>query len=308
MALIAVLAWRPALLADVRNWGRGVQVVDCDVTNGPCEVVLADGTRLWASVTPRDIAPERPITWEVRGPVPERVSLSGVEMNMGVVEVPFTASGDGYVAEAMLPACTLGTMHWTADILLASGATARFRFVSREGAETHAWDEVDAAATPTWPPFSALTPSGNAPSSAAPGEVVLVYFGYLGCPDICPTMLASLGRGVSALSPADQARVRGVFVTLDPERDAPDNLAKYAASFHPRFAGGTLAEGAQVAAAWGIASRKVEMPGSAMGYSVDHGTSAFLVAPGAKVQVIPHGSSPDQVATALRGALETVAP
>lgn len=68
------------------------------------------------------------------------------------------------------------------------------------------------------------------------GQVVAVYFGYTSCPDECPTTLASLARAIEELG-ADGGRVQGVFITVDPERDTGQVLAKYVRSFSERFVG-----------------------------------------------------------------------
>ena len=68
------------------------------------------------------------------------------------------------------------------------------------------------------------------------GEVVLLFFGFTQCPDVCPTTLARAAAVVSRLGP-DGARVRVIFVTLDPERDTPEIVKSYTQTFDPRFIG-----------------------------------------------------------------------
>jgi protein SCO1/2 len=68
------------------------------------------------------------------------------------------------------------------------------------------------------------------------GKVVLLYFGYTHCPDVCPTTLSLLGRAVSALGD-DAAQVRILFVSVDPERDTLAQLKSYAAAFGPQIVG-----------------------------------------------------------------------
>ena len=127
---------------------------------------------------------------------------------------------------------------------------------------------VDPATNATYSDFRLHTDGGDLALSDLRGQVVLVYFGYTSCPDICPTTLATLGGGVNALSPDEQALVAGVFVSVDPERDTPERLGPYARYFHPSFRGGTLpgAEVAQIAADWGVVYRKVTDSSSAMAY------------------------------------------
>ena len=68
------------------------------------------------------------------------------------------------------------------------------------------------------------------------GKVVLLYFGYVNCPDMCPMTMAKLGAAVNLLGEAGRD-VQGLFVTVDPKRDTPKVLAQYVPSFHPSFIG-----------------------------------------------------------------------
>ena len=68
------------------------------------------------------------------------------------------------------------------------------------------------------------------------GKAVMLFFGFTHCPDVCPTTLADMARVIEALGP-DGARVKGLFVTVDPERDTPQVLAKYVGAFHPSLLG-----------------------------------------------------------------------
>jgi cytochrome oxidase Cu insertion factor (SCO1/SenC/PrrC family) len=70
---------------------------------------------------------------------------------------------------------------------------------------------------------------------AAPDRLLLVYFGFLNCPDICPTTLADMRSALRRLNPAEAARIDVAFVTVDPDRDMPTALAEYLAAFLPRF-------------------------------------------------------------------------
>jgi protein SCO1/2 len=68
------------------------------------------------------------------------------------------------------------------------------------------------------------------------GKAVMLFFGYIHCPDICPTTLADMAEVVKQLG-ADGERVQGLFVTVDPRRDTPQVLAQFVPAFHPRFLG-----------------------------------------------------------------------
>ncbi len=69
------------------------------------------------------------------------------------------------------------------------------------------------------------------------GTVTLLYFGYAHCPDVCPMHLHNIAAALSRMSPGDQARVRVVFVTTDPDRDTPQALRAWLDNFDKRFVG-----------------------------------------------------------------------
>ena len=103
------------------------------------------------------------------------------------------------------------------------------------------------------------------------GKVVLLFFGYTSCPDECPTTMAKLKLAVSQLKENEAARVKVLFVTVDPKRDTPVLVQAYASRFSPDFIGlgGTEPQLGKVWQAYGI--HRSDIPGSsADSYSVDH--------------------------------------
>lgn len=150
--------------------------------------------------------------------------------------------------------------------------------------------------------FTLISADGLVSLKKLRGNVVLVYFGYASCPDVCPTSLALTAQGLARLAPAELARVRVLFVSVDPERDTPDKLKQYAAHFHPNIAGvtGEPAALAEIAARYGAAYRK-QAVASAQGYVVDHTSFTSVVAPdGRLVERLAHGAPPDEIAQAVR--------
>ncbi len=134
------------------------------------------------------------------------------------------------------------------------------------------------------------------------GKVVLLYFGYAKCPDVCPTSLSMNARALTALSPEERSKTRLLFVSVDPERDTPASLKAYAAYFHPEMiaATGSLEQVAAVARAYGVgyAKRPPQADGS---YAVDHSAQTYVIAPdGHLAAMIDFGSTPDQVVDAVR--------
>jgi protein SCO1 len=139
------------------------------------------------------------------------------------------------------------------------------------------------------------------------GKVVLLYFGYAGCPDICPTSLTAMGQGLKTLKPDELARVTGVFVSVDPQRDTPATLKTYAAFFHPNILGatGTKPELDDIIARYGGAYRKQEVK-SAVGYVIDHTSFITVIGrDGRIVERLPYGTAPNAVADAVRRQLRS---
>jgi protein SCO1 len=135
------------------------------------------------------------------------------------------------------------------------------------------------------------------------GKLVLVYFGYTFCPDICPTSLAATAEGLKKLKPEELARVAMIFVSVDPKRDTPERLKEYVEFFHPAIVGvtGTPETIAEIAKRYGVfyAEQKLDTAGSS--YVVDHSADTFIVAPdGQLVGKMAHATPPDQVVVAIR--------
>lgn len=107
------------------------------------------------------------------------------------------------------------------------------------------------------------------------GKVVAVFFGFTHCPDACPATLSELAQVVRELGPAG-AEVQVLFVTVDPERDTAEVLARYVTAFHPSFLGlrGDADETARVAKEFRVYAHKQPLP--AGGYTVDHTAGTYL--------------------------------
>lgn len=115
------------------------------------------------------------------------------------------------------------------------------------------------------------------------GKAVVLFFGYTHCPDVCVTTLADLAQVMQLLG-KDADKVQVLFITVDPERDKPEMLAKYVPAFHPSFLGlyGDAQATAQAAKAFYVGYEKRP---TASGYNVDHSVGAFLVDPNGKVRL-----------------------
>jgi len=113
------------------------------------------------------------------------------------------------------------------------------------------------------------------------GRYMLVFFGFTFCPDVCPSALQVVSAALDKLGPKAE-RFVPVLITVDPERDTPEQLALYVQSFHPRLMGltGTPAEIEAVAKAYRVHSvRKRVDPKSSAGYTIDHPAQVYVMDP-----------------------------
>ena len=110
------------------------------------------------------------------------------------------------------------------------------------------------------------------------GNVVLLFFGYTSCPDVCPTTLANWRKVHESLG-EEAARVRFVFVTVDPERDSVERLGLHVNAFNPDFIGltGTAEALEEVYEIFGVFYEKDTSSASALGYLVNHTATTFVL-------------------------------
>ena len=108
------------------------------------------------------------------------------------------------------------------------------------------------------------------------GKVVILFFGYIHCPDICPTTLTEFAAVMEHLGP-DADKVQVLFVTLDPERDTPEILAKFVPAFHPKFVGlrGTPQEIAKIAQEYKLLYAK-QAGKTSSDYTLDHSSGTYI--------------------------------
>jgi protein SCO1/2 len=137
------------------------------------------------------------------------------------------------------------------------------------------------------------------------GKVVVMFFGYTGCPDFCPTTLTEIHRAMNILGPkADKVQV--LFVTVDPARDTASILKQYAPTFDPRFLGLRPKDDpdlAKLAKDFKIHYKKV--PGTTPGsYTMDHTAGSYAFDPEGHLRLyINHANGPDALAHDLNALI-----
>jgi protein SCO1 len=135
----------------------------------------------------------------------------------------------------------------------------------------------------------------------AKGDVVLLYFGYTHCPDVCPTTMADWARAKRALG-ADTTGVRFIFLSVDPGRDTPESARAYATQFDPAFAGYGVNdfELARLVRDWGIAVYPEGDPRTP-DYTVAHPAHTYVVDRQSRLRLmIPPGVRGEELAEDIR--------
>lgn len=138
------------------------------------------------------------------------------------------------------------------------------------------------------------------------GKLVLIYFGYTYCPDICPTDLGNLSIAYRNLSDAEQEQVQILFISVDPERDTPARMHEYANYFEADIVGltGSQAEIAQVAKQYGAVYVKAEQSENVVNYAVDHSAFTYIVDQQGQLQTqLPHAAPPKQIIQVIQSYL-----
>lgn len=137
------------------------------------------------------------------------------------------------------------------------------------------------------------------------GKALVLFFGFTHCPDVCPTTLGEVANALKTLGP-DAERVQVLFVTVDPERDTQEALARYVTAFDPRFLGlrGDAAATQRVAKEFKIYYEKRK---AGDGYSVDHSSQTYVLDPKGRLRLfVRHdrisSDLPDDLRTLLKEA------
>ncbi|QPF83743.1 SCO family protein [Bradyrhizobium genosp. L] len=135
------------------------------------------------------------------------------------------------------------------------------------------------------------------------GKLMLVYFGFTYCPDVCPTDLQAIGLALDKLG-RDGDDVQPIFITVDPERDTAQHLAEYVPMFHKRLIGltGSAAAIQNVADAYKVYYARVPLKDA--DYTVDHTAYIYLMdRDGNYLGFFPPGTSADRMVEIIRPRL-----
>jgi len=166
--------------------------------------------------------------------------------------------------------------------------------------------ELTSGTTAVGTEFTLADPKGRKRSLADfKGKVVVLYFGYTFCPDVCPTDLQQVARAMKLLGKKAKW-VQPVFITLDPARDTPRLMGQYARAFDRRIVAlrGSEEETQRIARAFKIYYKRTARPG-ASGYTIDHSAYTLLVGRDGKYAgYIPPGTPGGRMAVMIEELLE----
>ncbi len=145
---------------------------------------------------------------------------------------------------------------------------------------------------------------GKTSDSDLTDQYRIMYFGYSYCPDVCPVDLQKIMQGLAVVEKSEPklaAKIQPIFVTIDPERDKPEQLKQYVSAFHPRLIGltGTAEEIGDVAKKFLIIYDRREVEGMSE-YLMDHSRQAYLFGPqGEPLAMLPYDGTPEEVAAEI---------
>ncbi len=139
------------------------------------------------------------------------------------------------------------------------------------------------------------------------GKIVIIFFGYTHCPDVCPTALTTLAKVVKELNDKERQKVQVLFISVDPERDTPEVLKGYVPFFYPTFLGltGTSESIKKIAKEYKVFYRKVEGESTA-GYLIDHTATIYVVTPDMRIKLLytPAKQDPYKMSEDIRYLIE----
>lgn len=154
--------------------------------------------------------------------------------------------------------------------------------------------------------FTLNSNTGEVSLSDYQGKLVAVYFGFMSCPDVCPTALSSLSAAMRSLNEDQQAQIQPLFISVDPDRDTLENMAAFTEYFYPTMKGlsGDLAYLEKLTRQYGAYFRHVPLEDSAMGYTVDHTSRIYLIDREGKLfTTIPHATPVTEIINLLEQSL-----
>ncbi len=154
--------------------------------------------------------------------------------------------------------------------------------------------------------FTVTTIDGDVSKKDFKGKVLAIYFGYMYCPDVCPTSLSALSTALNSFPKEKVDNFTGLFISVDKERDKLQDLKEYAQYFHPNYIGGTSNKENidDIANRYESYYKKVYLKDSAMDYSVSHTSYIYIFdKEGNLAEKVDHFAHPDRIKEVLEKVL-----
>ena len=177
----------------------------------------------------------------------------------------------------MSPAAKRGIVAFLVAFGLVVGGVL-FQYLYLDGGFESALDALPARTVSIGGPFTLTDQTGTVRHAADfRGKLMLVYFGYTYCPDVCPTELQTMSQALDILGSKGDG-VQPIFITVDPERDTVAQMKSYAANFHPRLLAltGTAEQVAAAARGYKVFYQKAPQ-GNGSDYLMDHSSIVYLM-------------------------------
>lgn len=192
-------------------------------------------------------------------------------------------------------------MKWFLMVLIGSALGILFLNLTNSAYSESANASLTAA--PTGGDFTLFSHQGPVSLKDFKNKVVVLYFGYTYCPDICPTNLGLLSLAYRQLTPSEQQQVQILFVSVDPARDTPQKLNEYVNYFSANIIGLTAnpAEIDNLTQRYGAVYKLQKTSAADQTYSVDHSAFAYIIDKNGKLQTqLAHATPAEQIVATLR--------
>lgn len=154
--------------------------------------------------------------------------------------------------------------------------------------------------------FTLESQQGNISLSDYSNQVVVLYFGYLSCADVCPTSMSVISNALSKLTESQVKHTQAIFISVDPDRDNTIDIEKFTRYFHKKIVGvtGSKEQIAKVSEQFGVYYNTDELESSVMDYSVDHASRFYIInKQGELVTAMSHSTTPNELAAQIKELL-----
>ena len=146
--------------------------------------------------------------------------------------------------------------------------------------------------------FTLISQDGPVSLSDFKGQVVVMYFGFLNCPDVCPNSMAVVRSALNRLDEQALQKTQAILISIDPKRDTPEVLAEYSEFFHPKLVGvtGTQEVIDTVTEQYGAYYNYTEVQSSSLEYGVEHSSRYYVIDQSGKlITAMRHSTTPNEL-------------